>query len=105
MFQFEWTKKHTVALIYVCVTILLAILLLFMLIFPGGLFRFFGGLFNTLSPVFAGFAIAYLLNPIVDFLEKKPLRVLNRKKPMPRATRLAAIFAAEHVHCVAFLYM
>ena len=43
MLKFEWTKEHTVALIYTCVTILLAIPLVLVILFPGILGGALGG--------------------------------------------------------------
>lgn len=91
MFKIEWTKKHTTVLVYTCVTILLAIPLLLAIVFPGPVLGFLGGLFDALSPVFIGFAVAYLLFPICDFFEKKAFRFISKKKPRPRLQRIAAI--------------
>ena len=43
MLKFEWTKEHTVALIYTCVTILLAIPLVLVILFPDILGGALGG--------------------------------------------------------------
>lgn len=91
MLKFEWTKKHTVALIYTCVTILLAIPLVLVILFPGVLGGFFGGLVDALSPVLIGFAAAYLLFPICDFFEKKVCGFIEKKGPRPRLRRIAAV--------------
>ena len=44
MLKFEWTKEHTVALIYTCVTILLAIPLVLVILFPDILGGALGGM-------------------------------------------------------------
>lgn len=91
MLKFEWTKQHTVALIYTCVTILLAIPLVLVILFPGILGGFFGGLADALSPALIGFAAAYLLFPACDFFEKKVCGFIEKKKPRPRLRRIAAV--------------
>ena len=60
MLKFEWTKEHTVALIYTCVTILLAIPLVLAILFPGVLGGFVGGFIDAVSPVLIGFAVPAL---------------------------------------------
>ena len=91
MFKIEWTKKHTTVLVYTCVTILLAIPLLLAIVFPGPVLGFLGGLLDAISPIFIGFAVAYLLFPICDFFEKKVFRFISKKKPHPRLQRIAAV--------------
>lgn len=91
MLKFEWTKEHTVALIYTCVTILLAIPLVLVILFPGILGGALGGLVDALSPVLIGFAVAYLLFPVCDFFEKKVCGFIEKKKPRPRLRRIAAV--------------
>lgn len=91
MLKFEWTKEHTVALIYTCVTILLTIPLVLVILFPGILGGALGGLVDALSPVFIGFAVAYLLFPVCNFFEKKVCGFIEKKKPRPRLRRIAAV--------------
>ena len=91
MLKFEWTKEHTVALIYTCVTILLAIPLVLVILFPDILGGALGGLVNALSPVLIGFAVAYLLCPVCNFFEKKVCGFIEKKKPRPRLRRIAAV--------------
>ena len=91
MLKFEWTKEHTVALIYTCVTILLAIPLVLVILFPDILGGALGGLVDALSPVLIGFAVAYLLFPVCDFFEKKVCGFIEKKKPRPRLRRIAAV--------------
>lgn len=79
MLKFEWTKEHTVALIYTCVTILLAIPLVLVILFPDILGGALGGLVDALSPVLIGFAVAYLLFPVCDFLRRRSAALSKRK--------------------------
>lgn len=108
MLKFEWTKEHTVALIYTCVTILLAIPLVLVILFPGILGGALGGLVDALSPVLIGFAVAYLLFPVCDFFEKKVCGFIEKKKPRPRLRRIAAVvltLLAAIVFLVFFIWM
>ena len=108
MLKFEWTKEHTVALIYTCVTILLAIPLVLVILFPGILGGALGGLVDALSPVLIGFAVAYLLFPVCNFFEKKVCGFIEKKKPRPRLRRIAAVvltLLAAIVFLVFFVWM
>lgn len=108
MLKFEWTKEHTVALIYTCVTILLAIPLVLVILFPGILGGALGGLVDALSPVLIGFAVAYLLFPVCNFFEKKVCGFIEKKKPRPRLRRIAAVvltLLAAIVFLVFFIWM
>lgn len=108
MLKFEWTKQHTVALIYTCVTILLAIPLVLVILFPGILGGALGGLVDALSPVLIGFAVAYLLFPVCNFFEKKVCGFIEKKKPRPRLRRIAAVvltLLAAIVFLVFFVWM
>lgn len=89
MLKFEWTKEHSVALLYTCATILLAIPLVLLILFPSVLGGFVSGLFGTLSPVLIGFAVAYLLFPICNFFEKRLCGFVELKQP--RLRRIAAV--------------
>ena len=108
MLKFEWTGKHTVALIYTCVTILLAIPLVLAILFPGIVGGFIGGLVDALSPVLIGFAVAYLLFPVSNFFERTVCRFVEKKKPRPRLRRIAAVvltLLAAALFLVFFVWM
>lgn len=92
MFKIEWTKQHTTILVYTCVTILLAVLLVLALVFPEAVAGILRGLLSAVSPVIFGFVIAYLLHPICRFFDTKALQFLNKKRPRPRTTRAIAVF-------------
>lgn len=84
MLDFEWTKKHTTVLFYTCGTIVLAVMIVLALLFPGSITGFLAKLFSAVSPVFFGFVIAYLMHPICDFFEKKVFSKLTLKKKFLR---------------------
>ncbi len=89
MLKFEWTKKYTTLLIYSCCTILLALAIVFALFFPTKLVLFVGDFFKAISPAFFGFVIAYLLNPICDFFDKKVFKKRMKNKKTARALAVA----------------
>lgn len=57
------------------------------------LFYGLGALFNILAPVVVGAVFAYILNPLVHFLETKPFRKLPEKLANVLATILAVLLA------------
>ena len=90
MFKFSWTKQHTTALVYTCVVALASILLLFLLITPGGWLRFLQRLLRAMSPLFFGFALAYLLDAPCAAIERL-LSKGNAKKARPKLLRALSI--------------
>ena len=55
---------------------------------------FFGKLLSILAPIFIGFAIAYLISPIVDFFETKVFKFKKAKKDRSRLKRALSISCA-----------
>ena len=92
MFKIDWTKQHTTILIYTCCTILLAILVALVILFPHVLGGILQGFLTAISPVIFGFAIAYLLYPICRFFDTKVLRFLHEKKVRSGLVRMLAVF-------------
>ncbi len=91
MFQIEWTKQHTQILVYTCTTILVAVVLVLAILFPGTVFGILGGLLRAVSPVLIGFVIAYLLHPICRFFDRKVFKGFHKKKPRHFLTRSLSI--------------
>ncbi len=79
MLKFEWTKKHTTILIYSCATLLLCALVVFAILFPNATAITLKRGFGMISPVFYGFAIAYLFDPVCGFFENKIFSGLAKK--------------------------
>ena len=82
MLKFEWTKKHTSVLLYTCTTLLLSIAIVFTFLFPGTVTGFLKKLFSSVSTVFFGFVIAYLVSPVCDFYEKKVFEKIKSAKTL-----------------------
>lgn len=82
-------NKYLVASLYGIATLVVSAVLVHFI-----LSGFFSKLFTILGPVFVGFAIAYLINPIVVFLEKKVFRFKSDKKIVIRLRRFLSILLA-----------
>lgn len=67
------TYKNTIVRALIIATIVILSVCLLCGLLDGSVSRFFSDLVTILSPIFIGFVIAYLSNPIVTFLEKKVL--------------------------------
>ena len=87
--RFEWTKKHTTILIYTCITMLLAIAIVFAILFPNVLLGTLGAFFRAISPAFYGFVIAYLFSPICVFFDNKVFYRVGEKHE--RAAHLLSV--------------
>ena len=61
---------------------------------------FFNSVFTVISPIVIGFAIAYLLNPILKFFEKKVFKFIKNKKIL-RAVGVISTYLS----LVAFIYI
>lgn len=55
---------------------------------------FVSNLLSILSPIFVGFVIAYLINPVVNLFEKKVFLFKKAKKDMQRIKRLLSVLCA-----------
>lgn len=103
MLKFEWTKKHTTLLIYSCCTILLALAIVFAFLFPSVISGFIKDFFTAVSPVFFGFVIAYLVNPVCDFFDKKVFKKRIASKKAARALAVACSMLVVLAIIAAFL--
>lgn len=72
--KIEWNRKYTTVAVYVVITAVV-LALLFAIFTNFGEVKNFLGTFNSiLSPVYIGFAVAYLANPIMKMSEKHIFR-------------------------------
>ena len=76
--MFEIKNKKNLAL---AITVYLSLVLAVIIIGQHEkLLGIINSIFKVLSPLIVGFALAYLLNPILDFFEKKVFRFIKNKK-------------------------
>ena len=90
MFKIEWTKKHTTVLLYTCATLAVSALLFYLIVAPSAPLGFVLRFLSALRPVFIGFAVAYLLNPVCRLFDAKVLRFIGHKK----ARRILSVLCA-----------
>lgn len=77
--RFKWSKKYFYQGLTAFLVIAASILLLLLLINSDKVLGFMGMILSTLSPIILGFAIAYLLNPVLVFFENKCFKKMLRK--------------------------
>jgi predicted PurR-regulated permease PerM len=70
----------------IIVTFLVCILLFFIIYRYSGVARLWGKLMTIMQPFLIGFALAYILNPVMMFIEKCASRLLS-KRLSPKSTR------------------
>ncbi len=92
-----------------------ALILLFFVIYRWDyIFSFIKTLFNILMPFIYGFAIAYLMNPVVTFFEvkvyKKLIKKITKKEVKNKTARILSlvtstvIFLGLLITCISFLF-
>ena len=83
-------KSNTIA-VY-CIIVFAVCLLLSAIVFKYNIFlSYFNKIVKVLSPVIWGLVIAYLLNPLVGFTEKKLNKYIFKKKKRPSLSRSIGI--------------
>ena len=92
--KFEKNNKYFTIAIYSFLVIAAAIILIFSFIFPERVLGIFTFTMNMLLPVILGFAIAFILNPLVNLFENKVFSKLFKKakKGTLRALSLVATY-------------
>ncbi len=89
--QFETNRKYYIISVYAMVVITICALLIKLIFSLEAVSSFIGKYFTALTPVVAGFFIAYLLNPLVNVIDRKWLSKMIKKKRFPRLSRYLAM--------------
>ncbi len=91
------------AITTVC-TVSICLIIFFMLFRSAELMAFFKKLSNTLLPVIIGGIIAYLINPIVNFLDRIFTKLLLRFKVSTQKTQRIALWLSVFLSMALFLF-
>ena len=94
----KWLKKKWVA--YTIATCS-AVILLMVLMHLGDIFGSLGKFFSFLKPVLVGIVIAYVINPLANFFDRKVFKNMKREKLRWKISSVVAIVAL--VACVTLL--
>lgn len=99
--KIEWNKKYTTIAAYVLIVVLISTVIVAVVMNLGYIKQGIGNILRLLTPVIAGFCIAYLLNPILRFYETKILPKLDGKSRMSpkmrRAVGLLLVYASTAI--------
>lgn len=78
--KFRWDRHYLGWGITAFIVIVASVIVSTMLYNYKDIFKYIGGFLTAIEPIFIGFIIAYLMNPIVSFFENKAFRKLFTKK-------------------------
>ena len=91
MFKLDWNKKYLTISLYVCAVLALTILGVTFCVFLPSILSAIGAFLRTLTPIFVGLALAYLINPLLSLTEKRLMKYVDRKKRSPYIKRIICL--------------
>lgn len=78
--KIEWNRKYTTIAVYSFIVLAATVLFAVGLMRLSDIWGFIKKVFSKLSPIILGVAFAYLLNPILNFFEKKVFKKITKGK-------------------------
>ncbi|MBR6670036.1 MAG: AI-2E family transporter, partial [Ruminococcus sp.] len=89
--KFKFNSKYNTISGYVIGTFVICLLIV-IVIFKFSIIQvYLNKLLTVTAPIIWGFVLAYLLNPILRFIEKYVVKITNRKNPHPKLARSISI--------------
>ena len=85
-------KKYNTITLYVLLIIAISILMVASLFKFSKILFVFSKIVSVLMPIIWGLVIAYLLNPVMKFIEKLISKIICKKKPHKKACRTISVF-------------
>lgn len=101
MFKLDWNKKYLTISLYVCAVLALTILGVTFCVFLPSILSAIGAFLRTLTPIFVGLALAYLINPLLSLTEKRLMKYVDRKKRSPYIKRIICLLVTYIILCCA----
>lgn len=92
--KINWNSKYNTISVYTIITFaacLIVYAILFNFTIVGKIIKTF---FSVAAPITWGIVIAYLVNPIMKWFEKRLSKITEKKKPRRRITRIISLFLA-----------
>ncbi len=87
----DWNQKYTTVSVYSIITFAVCLLIYTLIAQFDAVANALRTFFSIISPIIWGLAIAYLLNPIMVFSERKLRKLTGKKKPHPKLDRVLSI--------------
>ncbi len=97
--RFEWNKKYLTISLYACAVLALTIIGVTVCVYLPAIFGAIGRFFQIIAPIAFGLGLAYLISPILSFVEKKIMRYVDKKKRPPYFKRLLGLFITYIILC------
>ncbi|MBR4022750.1 MAG: AI-2E family transporter [Ruminococcus sp.] len=90
--KFKFNSKYNTISGYVIGTFVICLLIIVMIFKFSILQVYLNKIITVTAPIIWGIVLAYLLNPILKFIERYVIKLTNRKKPHPVMARSISIF-------------
>lgn len=87
----DFNKKYDTISVYCVLTFAVCLALVLVCMRSAEILGYIRQFFKVIAPVIWGIAIAYISNPIMKFAERLLQRLIDRKKPHPKLTRLLSV--------------
>lgn len=92
--KINWNKKYTTIAVYCCIVIFITMLLASMMLNIGNAKDKIFNFLTIFNPIIYGFVIAFLVNPIMRFIENKVFKFWNGKENLFKLRRVISLTMA-----------
>lgn len=89
--KIDWNRKYNTIAMYVIIVLAICVVLAIGILRINYLLGVVARIIEILMPIIVGIVIAYLLNPVMSFFERKCFRKMFKKKPRPKLVRALSI--------------
>ena len=89
--KINWNDKYTTVSVYTVLTFTACILVYALIINFTGIGDIIHTILNVTSPIIWGLIIAYLLNPVMKWIEKRLKKFTEKDKKRPKLTRIISV--------------
>lgn len=89
--KINWNTKYTTISVYVVITFAACLIVYAVLFNFTGLGDFINRFLSMVAPLVWGLVIAYILNPIMKWIEKKVALLTEKNKPHPKIKRIISL--------------
>ncbi len=89
--KINWNEKYNTISAYTILTFTICVLVSAVILNFTAIGDILGKIFDVASPLIWGLVIAYLLNPVMVWIEKHLKRFTKKKKPKPKLNRIISV--------------
>lgn len=91
--KLKWNRRYTTIAVYAALVLFVALFIVFFFINNNDFGKYISDFFTVMSPIIYGVVIAYLLNPVVSFFDRKVFAFIAGHHTHNRMRRSASIAA------------